>query len=594
MTSRVPLSSDSYASPPKSRIVSHWTKSTPEEGVQVIFTAAEVQQQGAQGVQMETHPPSSDRPCQWDMRLRLVHPLPLASAPTTPESTRELFLKKQFSTTQQDIQTSPALQNRQNTTTLNSTAPFPLHMPGSTYEGVKTASFSNSSVLLNFTLDRLLPQDPESRARSDNYRTLYIYSPKMKRDICVHAINRESWPQNVVFDAADVAENQEQEYHFQLWLAGSSPRQMDAKTSVRLKNCDKLLWAMRKDTATANVEIIIKDTTTLPFSRDTNKNRFSSAQSCSVDSTYQTIQKENETLSEEQQQCRLNHRPHTEGTSTTFNDGKVDGSPGDGVQSYQTHSRNGPSHPQTAVFRAHKCILETTAFFSRMLNGNFKEAQADENGKYRVELSNDMFNLEIMDYLLDYLYTREPIVDELNSTLCKELDHYSHDAVKQDHVDYSTRNSQVHHIISANVGLNLEKIITETRRSSHSSGLQRCQCQYHRYRNHHQYPLSIAGLGLKRWGALYRAAAVLEDKELQAETLQQIQKHLDPESTLDHVLMWGYEHNEVKDIMFRYLNQKRREVFGDERRNKLRPYLWAEYEDQVETLVEITSQIARH
>ncbi|KAI1307896.1 hypothetical protein EDD11_004368 [Mortierella claussenii] len=171
-----------------------------------------------------------------------------------------------------------------------------------------------------------------------------------------------------------------------------------------------------------------------------------------------------------------------------------------------------------AVFRAHKCVLETTSFFHRMLNGEFKEAQADENGKYRIEISSDIFDAEIMDYLLDYIYTKEPIADGLEASSSPTLKH---------------------------------------------------------------------------WGAFYRAAVVLEDKELQAQMLQQIQLHLDPDSTLDQVLTWGHEHEDVKMVMLQYLVQKRREIFGDEQYNKLRPYFWAEYEEQVETLVEITSQIAR-
>jgi hypothetical protein len=239
-------------------------------------------------------------------------------------------------------------------------------------------------------------------------------------------------------------------------------------------------------------------------------------------------------------------------------------------------------HVREAVFRAHKCILESTHFFSRMLNGDFLEAQADENGKYRIELSNDMFDIEIMDHLLDYLYAREPITDETSSSFPGDAHHQPSSGMFPG--AGLSNEFQVRLFISANVGLNLETIVSETRRAS--GGL-------YRHRSHHQCLLSTDSLTLWHWGALYRAATHLEDKELQTHALQQIQRHLNPETTLEEVLRWGHQHEEVKSIMLAYLIKKRREVFGDEQRSKLRPYLWAEYEEQVETLVEITSQMAR-
>ncbi|KAG0240386.1 hypothetical protein BGX31_002007 [Mortierella sp. GBA43] len=463
-------------------------------------------------------------------------------------------------------------------------------MEGTTSESLHLPSSSH----LVLTLNRLLHHDMDTttganmedptragRTRSDAYRTLYIYSPKLKRDICTHSIKRDCWPQigiflrmsplcyccsldihltcpyalAVVIDRASVAENNEQDYHFQVWLAGASPRQMDARTSLRFDQCQHLLWSLRKDPTTANVEIIIKD----PVVRTTSK---------------------------------LGEVLHDMSSPVMFDD---DTDASDGPQSksrrnsnnaYDNHGNRAhlspPSSRNSLVFHAHKCVLESVSFFSRMLNGNFMEAQADEKGRYRIELSSDMFDIEIMDHLLDYLYTREPIVDK-----CEEIHHPGCHQGEPSALHHGpvTYEPQVRHIISANVSLNLETIITET---TIPNPLGRC-----RHRNHHQVLLPTAGLTLRHWGALYRAATHLEDKELQAQTLQEIQAHLDPETTLEQVLEWGHQHEEVRTVMMGYLIRNRREVFGNEQRNKLRPYLWAEYEEQAQTLVEITSRIAR-
>ncbi|KAF9355274.1 hypothetical protein BGX26_006788 [Mortierella sp. AD094] len=405
-------------------------------------------------------------------------------------------------------------------------------------------------------------EDPTgaSRILCDAYRTLYIYSPKRKRDICVHPIKRESWPQSIVFDGGDVTENGDQEYHFQIWLAGSSPRQMDARTNVRLSQCRELLWAMRRDMGTTNVMIFIKDIRTANHD-ESSRNEGISDRCCHADHV-----KDIKSL-RTRGGCGLNH-------------GSDIGGDGSNIRGKNGGSSRVSSVPcaQEAVFRAHKCILEATAFFSRMLNGNFREAQANEDGVFKIELSSDMFDAEIMDILLDYLYTREPIVDKLEPNAHE--DHCSSNPPQE---------SQLRHVVSANVGLNLETVITEARKKLLSADSLRLR----RHHSHHQRPLSTSELTLRHWGALYRAATHLEDKELQALSLQQIQVNLDPETTLEQVLSWGHQHEEVKSVMLEFLIKKRREIFGDEHHNRLRPYLWAEYDQQVETLVEITSQIAR-
>src|SRR5690554_568640 len=66
--------SPSESSSKHARIISHWTKNTPEEGIQLIFNKADVLQAGSRGTQILTQPSSSDRPCQWTITLRLAHP----------------------------------------------------------------------------------------------------------------------------------------------------------------------------------------------------------------------------------------------------------------------------------------------------------------------------------------------------------------------------------------------------------------------------------------------------------------------------------------------------------------------------------------
>ncbi|KAF8934631.1 hypothetical protein BGZ58_005592 [Dissophora ornata] len=415
-------------------------------------------------------------------------------------------------------------------------------------------------------------EDPTgaSRTRCGAYRTLYIYSPKLKRDICVHSIKREFWPQYVVFDGMDVKENNGQEYHFQIWLAGASPRQMDARTSVRLTQCQRLLWAMRKDVATANVEIVIKDTTTTTTQSRSEKSAEGDHHGTGCKSKSSESDSQTSASTDKHSERRSRPRENNQSNRRSDNDNNSNG---------------------VVVFRAHKCILESIAFFDRMLNSDFREAQADEYGQYTIQLSNEMFDAEIMDHLLDYLYTREPISVEPpppssspgSSSYSSLLHHYRHHSFEPCPGLGPSYDPEVRHVLSANVSLNLETIITETR---YPPGL-------HRHRSHHQCLLPTTGLTLWHWGAMYRASLHLEDKELQTTTLQQIQAHLDPETTLEQVLKWGHQHEEVKAVMLEYLIKERREVFGDEQRNKLRPYLWAEFEEQVETLVEITSQIAR-
>ncbi|KAF9302495.1 hypothetical protein BGZ74_005275, partial [Mortierella antarctica] len=92
---------------------------------------------------------------------------------------------------------------------------------------------------------------------------------------------------------------------------------------------------------------------------------------------------------------------------------------------------------------------------------------------------------------------------------------------------------------------------------------------------------------------LYRVGQVLEIRELELVALQKIRGCLDIDTVMDEFMDWGYQHEAVKAIMMDFLVQKRRAVFGSEADNRLRPYLYADYDDQVDALVQLTSRIAR-
>ncbi|KAG0201712.1 hypothetical protein BGX28_005553 [Mortierella sp. GBA30] len=512
------------------RIVSHWAKTTPEEGIQLRVNTTDVQHSGASGIHMQTRPPSTERPCQWNISLRLVNP-------PTPASSESVSGSISASTAEESISTAAEAQPR---------------------AGIDV-DYALSSTLLNLTIERVIARDmgtgtgqyiedptSQSRMRCDAYRTLYVYSPKLRRDICVHSIKREAWPQLAVFDSIDVSENDDKEYHFQIWLSGSSPRQMDTKTIIRFDRMQRLLRAMRRDKSTADVEIVIREES----SRDQGRHHERKERVAAVDTA----------VCNRIDKTAISKEPD--------------------ISDHRGHGDLRPCRSIPAIsssFRAHKCILESVPFFSRMLNGSFREAYADVHGMYKIELSSDMFDADIMEHLLDYIYTHEPIMESGTPPLDSN----------NPGVPGPPLETQVHHVISTNVGLNLQTVVHERRIPSlqHSSRVLEQSTR--------QFASVLPNLTPKHWAALYKAGVHLEDKELQSLALAKFQERLDPETTLDQVLTWGVQHEEIKAMMMQYLIKKRRQVFGDEQSNKLRPYLWAEYEDQVETLVEITSQIAR-
>ncbi|KAF9545365.1 hypothetical protein EC957_011012 [Mortierella hygrophila] len=502
------------------------------------------------------------------------------------------------------------------------------------------------------------PMNP-GRARCDSYRTIYIYSPRLRRDIHVQPINRDVWPQTVVFKCEDVTD-EEHKYHFQIWLSGASPRQTDAETDARITQQKNLLFAMRQDTSTCNVQICIRDPPppiTVPqacletasselfgkqaaslgslgghsmdggcHSRDysNNGNYYNApliaASSAPSGATYA------------KHDIKHIHKPHDNNTNNTNNEYSAG--------------------PTRATFWAHKTILESVPFFSRMLSsGWFKEGQPGPDGIFRINLSNDMFEPKIMDTLLDYIYTREPIQDDESMGDDDNIDKINNGGdgyYNNNNTNYNSGNVRYaedygsmadsptierRHYVSANVALNLQTVVSEpsparphhpqlnsysqppttagrssswpftpTTTTGHGHRLDTPSAltslppptphPIHPYKSRHTNSLRTR-LKPEDWFLLYRAAIHMEDLPLQAQALYKIQAQLNVQSALERALTWGPGYPEIKRVVLKYVFDERRAIFGDEERNQLRPYLWPEIEDQVDVLVEITSKIAR-
>lgn len=213
--------------------------------------------------------------------------------------------------------------------------------------------------------------------------------------------------------------------------------------------------------------------------------------------------------------------------------------------------------------KAHKAVLDLNPYFYRMLNCGFKESQptmehtddtltaSNSRSTFNIVLSNDLFPTAIMDCLLDYLYCLKPF----------PVFEY------QEPASPTSIESTVEHVT-----LQSPAKLSESSHDPHSQRF---------------------SFGLNEWGALYRVGQVLEILELELMALQNIRNCLDVDTVMDEFMNWGYRHEAVKAIMMDFLVQKRCAVFGSEGDNQLRPYLYADYDDQVDTLVQLTSRIAR-
>ncbi|KAG0200548.1 hypothetical protein BGX33_010922 [Mortierella sp. NVP41] len=599
------------------RVVSHWAKSTPEEGIQLIFNQPDTDKATDTGVRILTLPTSTERPCQWDISLRLAHPP--SSSLTHSSSSAEASLGNRHTTTAAPQSSRTAPSSQQPPPLASASTPYPRSNSPLLILTLQRASIRLTSAGIvgggggegTAGANNMSFEDPmnPSRARCDSYRTIYIYSPKLRRDIHVQTINRDLWPQIVVFSSADVVEDNH-EYHFQIWLSGSSPRQMDVRTATRMTQQQDLLFAMRHDTATCNVQITIKDH--LPF-----PSASASPQEC-----YET-------------ELGLGkQRGHGHGHSGThpiggdynqeqFNTSTATNDKYDNIKNTTTHasklhdSSNYMVETIRATFWAHKTILESVPFFSRMLSGRFKEGQQGADGMHRISLSSDMFDPKIMGPLLDYIYTREPIQDDgaIDDNDGNGINPYSWE-------DYGSLNEAPtmgrRHVESANVALNLQTIVAEpsprhrppnptpysqpptvmtTAALPASSWLPTPASSSSSYNvplaEQQRTPCARKKLKPEDWFLLYRAAIHLEDAALQVQALEKIQAQLSVQSALEKALTWGPGYPEIKRVVLSYVFNERRAIFGDEERNQLRPYLWPEIEDQVDVLVEITSKIAR-
>ncbi|KAG0057202.1 hypothetical protein BGZ89_001917 [Linnemannia elongata] len=663
---------------PVTRVVSHWAKSTPEEGIQLIFNKTDTDNTPA-GVRILTSPTSNERPCQWDICLRLVSS-PFSSLASSSDGSG--FDSKETMTS------LPGSRD-------HSTAPTPPHQASAQLQQQTTISTAlchlrSATPLLVLTLQRASirlssvgygggqggngqgdgagggsgntsfedPMNP-GRSRCDSYRTIYIYSPRLRRDIHVQPINRALWPQTVVFKREDVAD-EEHKYHFQIWLSGASPRHTDAETDARTTQQKNLLFAMRQDTSTCNVQICIRDPPppmTVPQAcldsassgllgkRAASLGSLGSPGRYSMGGHYSRDSNNNIGNNRNAPLATASSAPS--GTTYVKHDIK---------HSHKLHENNSNNEYSTetirATFWAHKAILESVPFFSRMLrNGWFKEGQPGPDGIFRINLSNDMFEPKIMDILLDYVYTREPIQDDESMG---DDDHVANISNSGDGDGYYDNNNTSYnndtarhtedygpnsptmdrrHYVSANVALNLQTVASEPSPTrphypqfqaySHQPTREGCSSSWpftsttttgyghgldipstlaspppptpypiQSYTSRHTNSLRTR-LRPEDWFLLYRAAIHMEDLPLQAQALDKIQAQLNVQSALERALTWGPGYPEIKRVVLKYVFDERRAIFGDEERNQLRPYLWPEIEDQVDVLVEITSKIAR-
>ncbi|KAG0267034.1 hypothetical protein BGZ95_002940, partial [Linnemannia exigua] len=444
---------------PATRVVSHWTKSTPEEGIQVIFNRAEADRATA-GVRILTAPTSPERPCQWDICLRVASSSSYladsssSTSKTTTSSTApsgsKSFTPTATATAPRRSASQPQLHSTSSTLYHNSTSPLLVL-------ALQRASFRLSSAGHGAIAagDEGLggfedPMNP-GRARCDSYRTIYIYSPRLRRDIHVQPINRDFWPQTVVFRCEDVLD-EDHKYHFQIWLSGSSPRQTDTETDSRTSQQRNLLFAMRQDTSTCNVQINIKDppppltiqqacleTVSGSGSGSGLKKRavsggdiIGASSGYSGGDTYNS-HRQNSSGNSEYSTPTSTFTPTAPSSCSSSTHEKLDikHSHPSKLQDNQDN-KNHTTETIRATFWAHKTILESVPLFSRMLScGRFKEGQPGPDGIYRISLSSDMFEPKIMDTLLDYVYTREPIhdhdtMDDDNTGIRNNTEEYCH------------------------------------------------------------------------------------------------------------------------------------------------------------------------
>ena len=387
----------------------------------------------------------------------------------------------------------------------------------------------------------------------------------------------------VILDGADILEDRY--YHLQVWLTGSSRRRSHSliQTSPspcsssrvscehlrRLEHCEKILMALRQDTNSTDVTILIKEDELVTDARlDASEDgkyaqgRDGSTAEKIVDESPRTPAAIGNTnlasLQVDAIKFGARQNSETRHQAASLEEGRAI------EKKTRFIARRHEARRVGCSLKAHKAVLDGNPYFYRMLNSGFKESQPtmehadhkepaapNRRSMFNIVLSSNVFPIAIMDSLLDYLYCRRPFPE-----------HEDPEPTNPTLIDLAVE----HVILKSPVNLS---------GSSHDSNSQRFF------------------LGLNEWGILYRVGQVLEIQELELMALEKIRSCLDVDTVMDEFMDWGYRHEAVKAIMMDFLVQKRRAVFGSESDNQLRPYLYADYDEQVDTLVQLTSRIAR-
>ncbi|KAG0079209.1 hypothetical protein BGZ92_001150, partial [Podila epicladia] len=384
-------------------------------------------------------------------------------------------------------------------------------------------------------------------------------------------------------DGADILEDGY--YHLQVWLTGSSRRKSHSLTRTspptcsvsvascehlrRLEHCEKILMALRQDTNSADISILIsEDKHTMDPSLDADEDgghahgRDGGMDKETAEVGSKVIFAASNTGSALSQGYIVKSSARHDSDVQQQEASPEERSIIEKRPRFVTRRRKARRLERS--LKAHKVVLDANPYFYRMLNCGFKESQptrehaddtaaatSNSHSTFEIVLSSELFPIAIMDCLLDYLYCLKPFPE----CDCPEP---TSPTLSESTVEHVTLQTPI--------------------RLSESSYDPQSQPFF---------------LGLHEWGALYKIGQVLEIQELELMALQKIRSCLDVDTVMDEFMDWGYQHEAVKAIMMDFLVQKSRAVFGSEAHNQLRPYLYADYNDQVDTLVQLTSRIAR-
>ncbi|KAF9427577.1 hypothetical protein BGZ94_004636 [Podila epigama] len=462
-----------------------------------------------------------------------------------------------------------------------------------------------------------------------SYKQIHVFSPKLERDIatqpitaiCEAPIQREFHVLFVILDRQDIIEDEF--FHLQIWLT--------------------VLLALRKDEETANVIIKIRED-----GRMTTSDQYPGAQN-DASGKHKNVHREydkgnkndlSDDASDNRNKDDLQRHTVEHDTLSLSRDSQAE-SPLTGqsphCQDYPCTDTGQPilgTRQNTAgvsstvpnLFRAHKSVLEINPYFNRMLNSGFKESlrtmttphqsggeppevnRQQQQATFDIALSDSLFPAKTMGYLLDYLYCQKPFPEDdyaskrscRNETSTLGLSSSSSsrnraaDGTLIEHVVLrgSQGSSLVHQVPEAGQTVSAPSSASSITPSSLLLLYEPTAAAVPLNHSPPQ-PLDHLVIGLNEWGSLYRASQILELPELEAMALQRVRNCLDEDTAMDEFMDWGYRHEAVKAIMMDFLVQRCRAVFGSDADNQLRPYLYADYEDQVESLVQLTSRIAR-